>query len=200
MKLAYLGDAHDHWKGSVFTYLREEEILRGFFVDSMVTDVSPWKAANSKLYAHLLRIDESQLVQHDRTLFEERGQRERYFSNIPRFGDLFLDPDTGIKTSGPTHENYLLPKELFEIMEWERSRLVAVYQHSARGKMRERVERVIAKLAERKTPFSCSSYESNTVALLFFSLAAERAQAVHDCFARLTRGTDAANRVGRWNC
>jgi hypothetical protein len=71
MKLTYLGDAHDHWKGSVFQYLQEGEILRNFLVDSMATDASPWNTANSKLYAHLLRIEESHLVQHDRTLFQE---------------------------------------------------------------------------------------------------------------------------------
>ena len=58
MKLTYLGDAHDHWKGSVFQYLQEGEILRNFLVDSMATDASPWNTANSKLYAHLLRIEE----------------------------------------------------------------------------------------------------------------------------------------------
>jgi hypothetical protein len=96
MKLAYLGDAHDHWKGSVFQYLQEGEILRNFLVDSMATDASPWNTANSKLYAHLLRIEETQLVQHDRTLFQDRKSRRRYFLNIPPTGDLFLDPDTGI--------------------------------------------------------------------------------------------------------
>jgi hypothetical protein len=201
MKLTYLGDAHDHWKGSVFQYLQEGEILRNFLVDSMTTDASPCNTANSKLYAHLLRIEEGQLVQHDRTLFQERRYRERYFLDIPRAGDLFLDPDTGIKTGGSTHENYLLPKELFELIELEKDRLVIVYQHSAHGsKMRERVKSVLAKLAEQKRPFSCSSYESNTVALLFFSMTAERTQSVRGCFARLTRGTDAANRIGHSNC
>jgi len=131
------------------------------------------------------------------TLFQERRYRERYFLGIPRTGDLFLDPDTGIKTRGSTHEKYLLPRELFELIEPERDRLVIVYQHSAHGsKMHDRVKRVLAKLAEQKRPFSCSSYESNTVALLFFSMTAERTQSVRDCFARLTRGTDAANRIG----
>jgi hypothetical protein len=112
-----------------------------------------------------------------------------------------LDPDTGIKTSGSAHENHLQPEELLEIMEIEKNRLVVVYQHSARGsKMRERVEGVLAALRERKTPFFCSSYESNTVALLFFSRTAERTQKVHECFFRLVRGTDAERRVGHWNC
>jgi hypothetical protein len=141
------------------------------------------------------------LVQHDRTLFQDRKSRRRYFLNIPRTGDLFLDPDTGITTGDSTHENYLRPRELFELMETEKDRLVTVYQHSAHGsKMRERVKSVLAKLAEQKKPFACSSYESNTVALLFFSMTAERTQSVRDCFARLTHGTDAANRIGLWNC
>jgi hypothetical protein len=166
----------------------------------MASDASPWNTANSKLYAHLLRIEEGQLVQHDRTLFQERRYRRQYFLNIPLGGDLFLDPDTGIKT-GSNNENYLLPQELFELMGTEKDRLVIVYLHSANGsKMRERVKSVLAKLAEQKRAFSCSSYESNTVALLFFSMSAERTQSVRGCFARLTRGTDAANRIGHWNC
>ncbi len=201
MKLAYLGDAHDHWKGSVFTYLHEANVFRDFVVDPMITDASPWSASNVKLYAHLLRIDDGQLVQHDRTFLEYRKDRRRYFRDIPRTGDLFLDPDTGIKTGGPTHENYLLPRELFELMDTEHDRLIIVYQHSARGsRMRDRVERVLEKLAETKGAFSCSSYESNTVALLFFSRTAERTQTVARCFSPLTHGTDAARRIGQWNC
>lgn len=201
MKLAYLGDAHDHWKGSIFTYLQETELVRKFSVDPMVTDPSSWNAASSKLYAHLLRVDVDQLVQHHRTLFEERASRRRYFADIPRTGDIFLDADTGIKTSGSAHENHLLPKELFEMMESERDRLVIVYQHSSRGlKMRARVEGVLIKLKEQKTPFFCASYESNTVALLLFCRTAERVQKVRDCFYRLVRGTDAERRVGYWNC
>jgi len=201
MKLEYLGDAYDHWKGAVFEYLQEGKVLRNFLVDSMATDTSPWNTPNSKLYAHLLRIKESQLLQHDRTLFEERNDRKSYFSTIPRTGDLFLDPDTGINTGGFTHENHLHPKELFDVMEPEKDRLVVVYQHGAQGrKMRDRVKIVLAKLTEQKKPFSCSSYESNTVALLFFSRAAERTEMVRDHFFRLIRGTDAEKRIGYWNC
>jgi hypothetical protein len=170
MNLAFLGDAHDHWKGAVLWYLQKENVLRNFSVDPMATDDSQWKEADSKLYARLLRIEERQLVRHKRTLREDRKDRNLYFSQIPQTGDLFLDPDTGIFTSGSKREKYLLSKELFEILESESDRLVVVYQHSARnGKMRERVKQVLGRLKEQKSPFSCSSYESNTAALLFFS-------------------------------
>jgi hypothetical protein len=86
-------------------------------------------------------------------------------------------------------------------MEPEKERLVVVYQHGAQGRqMRDRIESVLAKLTEQKRPFSCSSYESNTVALLFFSRTAERTETVRDCFYRLIRGTDAEKRIGYWNC
>ena len=101
MKLTYLGDAHDHWKGSVFQYLQEGEILRNFLVDSMATDASPWNTANSKLYAHLLRIEESQLVQHGRTLSQDRKARRQYFLNIPRTGNSFWTRTQASKLAAP---------------------------------------------------------------------------------------------------
>ncbi len=67
-------------------------------VDPMVTDISPWCASDSQTYARLLRVEEGQLVQHHHGLLQ--SDRKPYFSEIPATGDLFLDPDIGIKTGG----------------------------------------------------------------------------------------------------
>jgi hypothetical protein len=53
----------------------------------------------------------SVLVRHDHGL--RQSDRKPYFSAIPATGDLFLDPDIGIKTGGRNRtEEYLLPTEL----------------------------------------------------------------------------------------
>ena len=61
MNRDYLGDALDHWKGSVFEYLKREKLLRNFMVDPMATDDSKWDEDDSRLLAQLLRIEERQL-------------------------------------------------------------------------------------------------------------------------------------------
>ena len=142
MKLQFLGDALDHWKGSVFETLQQQGVLRDFFVDPMASDAPAWKPADSKLFARLLRIEQRQL----------------------------LDPDTGIKTGTVKRiEQYLLPTELFEAMGRGENRIVVVYQHVRAKKTRERIEKVIATLNAKDGQFCCTSYESGTVAFLFLS-------------------------------
>jgi hypothetical protein len=196
MNRGYLGDALDHWKGSVFEYLQREKLLRNFMVDPMATDDSKWDEHDSRLFAQLLRIEERQLVQH---AYELSHDRRQYFAEIPPRGDLFLDPDTGIKTGSVKRiEHYLLPVELFEVLKTEEDRLIVVYQHIRAKRTRTRLETVVETLREQDRQFSCSSYESGTVALLFFSRTGDRAEAVRDCFTRLL-GTHSEKRIGYWN-
>jgi hypothetical protein len=183
MKTDFLGDALDHWKGSIFGYLQEGRLLRNFLIDPMSTDTSQWCEADTSLYAQLLRVDEKQLVQHKERL---REGRRLYFSEIPKAGDLFLDPDTGIKTGRDSSNDiykFLRATELFELMQDEKDRLVIVYQH-ARG-VRQRVHNIWTALKGRREPFACSSYEAGTVAMLFFSSAPHRAELIRDSFCRL---------------
>ena len=197
MNLQYLGDALDHWKGSVFQTLQAEDVLRGFSVDAMVSDASAWKPTDRKLFARLLRIEESQVVHHNHDLCHER---ERYFGEIPSQGDLFLDPDTGVTTGRVERiEQYLRPDELFSAIEREKDRVVVVYQHVRAQKTRVRVEQVLDRLRKQKQKFFCASYESGTVALLFFSQESKRIVSVRDCFRGLL-GSHANNRIGYWNC
>src|SRR5262245_13189623 len=142
MNLHYLGDALDHWKGSIFEYLQKEKLLKDFLVDPMPTDDSKWNSDDSRLFAQLLRIEERQLVRHTYSLSQHRN---RYFAEIPPRGDLFLDPDTGIKTGSVRRtECYLLPEELLEVMRAEDNRMIVVYQHVRAKKTRERLEAIIA--------------------------------------------------------
>jgi len=196
MNRQYMGDALDHWKGSVFEYLQRERVLRSFLVDPMATDASRWNRDDTRLFARLLRIEERQLVQHTHDL---RQDRKRYFAEMSPTGDLFLDPDTGIKTGRVKHlEQYVLPKEIFDAMATEENRMIVVYQHIRAEKTRSRLEKIVAALRAQERSFSCSSYESPTVALLFLCRAADRAEAVRDCFKRFL-GTNWNKRIGYWN-
>ncbi len=196
MNLRYLGDALDHWKGSVFEMLQEEGLVKGLQVDAMCSDKEPWKTDDVELYARLLRIKRAQLMQHRHDLCKDRS---KYFSEVSITGDIFLDPDTGIKTGDVRHlEHYLTPNEFFDVMKQDKERLVIVYQHVRAQRTRQRVENVLAILNQRHVAFTCASYESGTVALLFFGAESRRVKRVHDYFANFL-GTHAASRIGYWN-
>ena len=109
MNLMYLGDALDHWKGSLFEFLQAEQLLRDFAVDPMATDGHFWEDTDFALFARLLRINANQILRHEFPLV----QRAPYFNEIDHAGDLFLDPDTGIQTGGNGHPaKYVKPHEL----------------------------------------------------------------------------------------
>ena len=120
MNLEYLGDALDHWKGSLFDFLQSERILRHFAVDPMATDRAQWNDADFCLYARLLHINRDQIIQHKAPLLF----RDRYFSEIKRDVDVFLDPDTGIGVGSPI-EKYVKPKDLASLL---RSASVALWR------------------------------------------------------------------------
>lgn len=195
MNLRYLGDALDHWKGSVFEMLQGAGLLKGLQVDAMASDKERWEAADTELYARLLRVGPTKLVQHSRCLLEDRGQ---YFKELPANGDIFLDPDTGIQTGAVRNpEHYLLPKELYETMKQNKERLVVVYQHVRAQQTRQRVENVLTFLRHQQVAHSCTSYESGTVALLFFGTEFRRVKKIRDHFAQFL-GTHAITRIGYW--
>src|SRR5579872_798805 len=107
MNLDYLGDALDHWKGSLFEYLRAKNLLRDFVVDPMATDRERWHEADFSLFARLLRIGPDQIIRHEASLLA----RAQYFAEIAPGGDIFLDPDTGIATSGSSEAaKYVRPR------------------------------------------------------------------------------------------
>jgi hypothetical protein len=126
LNLAFLGDALDHWKGSLFESLQQNSIVKGFAVDPMARDLPEWKPDDFALFAKLLRVDRSQIVSHHRPLSDRGG----YFGELEHRGDLFLDPDTGIATGRPSL-NYVSPMEIANLLE-PADRLLVVYQTCAR--------------------------------------------------------------------
>ena len=94
MNLRFLGDALDHWKGSLFELLQKTNQLHNFVVDPTAADWGSWQPEHVDAFARLLRIDRRQIILHNASLKD----RTMYFNEIRSEGDLFLDPDTGIKT------------------------------------------------------------------------------------------------------
>lgn len=194
MNLAYLGDALDHWKGSLFEFLTAEDLLRDFAVDPMATDGTAWAPADFALYARLLRVSEPQILRHAYPL----AARSKYFAEITHRGDLFLDPDTGIQTgAGSPVDKYIKRGELASMLQAHDGAVVAVYQHVRAQKTCDRVDGCMRALAQVLDVMAWCSYESGNVAMVFLSREAGRTTAVAQGFRGLLgRHADGRIRAG----
>jgi hypothetical protein len=162
MKIDYLADALDHWKGSLFEYLQSENALRDLGVDPMATDRDQWNDADFCLYARLLRVGRDQIISHGTPLLF----RDCYFAEIDCLGDIFLDPDTGIGKGSPI-EKYVKPKELATLLSSTPGRVIAVYQHVRARTTRDCVDKCIADVDRQVEIGGWCSYESPSVAMIF---------------------------------
>ena len=183
MNLRFLGDALDHWKGSLIGSLQDAGILRSLFLDPMASDATSWRPEDVEVYARLLRVDRSQIVEHRVNL----NERDAYFHEIPSTDDLFLDPDTGIATGAvrePTR--YVTPPEVWRLFQVSENRLLLVYQHVRAQKVSDRVDKVLAALWHHSGG-QCGwcSYESAGVAMLFLARQPERTAALVAHFHQL---------------
>lgn len=191
MNLKYLGDALDHWKGSLFEYLSNAGVLRDFAVDPMASDLLEWTEADYVLFARLLRVNESQIIRHQNSLFD----RPRYLAELTHEGDLFLDPDTGIATGYvKKEEQYVIPREVAMLLPESSDRLLAVYQHVRAQKVSVRVDECLASLTKDICDFGWCSYESGTVAMVFLSGQPSRTRSVAETL-RVLLGRHAVQRV-----
>ena len=191
MNLKYLGDALDHWKGSLLEQLRESDALRGLAVDPMASDLSSWAEGDFALFARLLRVSRSQIVQHQFGLKE----RSQYFAEIEHRDDLFLDPDTGIATGRVKDPaQYLKPAEVARLLMVSADRLIIVYQHVRAQAVSGRVDAVLGVLKCELSKFAWCSYESGTVAMVFLAQSVDRTTPVASCFRKLL-GRHAVSRI-----
>lgn len=190
MNLAFLGDALDHWKGSIFESLQQARVVRDFAVDAMASDRDDWRQEDSTLFAKLLRVEPGKLIPHKQSL----ADRKSYFEEIKHKGDLFLDPDTGIAT-GRVSKKHLAPSEVAALLE-SGDRLLAVYQHVRAIKVCDRVD-AVCRVIQRASPRAhWCSYESGTVAMIFFATAPGRVDDVRGHFTSLL-GRHAEGRIRR---
>lgn len=195
MNLCYLGDAFDHWKGSLFESLQQAELLNGFAVDPMATDSREWQTDDYELFARLLRIRRDQFVSHRCSL---AADRVGYFQEIEHSGDLFLDPDIGVATSNVRDiSKYIRPGEVRSLLGYRPNRVIVVYQHVRGQRTHDRIQTVVANLMPNDQAFACCSYESGTVAMLFFSRDFERVRDIHRHYEELL-GRHADRRVYCW--
>lgn len=172
MNSSFLGDALDHWKGALFSYLLQEKALNDLAADPMLTDPEGWGPGDFRLYARLLNLPEDRVLAHSRSLRD----RNAYFGEIAHAGDIFLDPDVGIATHRVRRpEQYVEVVDVIRLLFSGLNRMVVVYQH-VRGKtVTDRVDRVVSKFPDS---LFWVSYESGTVAMLFISLAPWRTDRV----------------------
>lgn len=197
MNLLYLGDALDHWKGSLFGRLQDAELLRDFAVDAMASDAGEWQENDWGLLADLLRVRAGQIVRHESAL---AAGRPPYFAEITHARDLFLDPDVGVaprsvRDTSKDASKYVFADEVRGLLRRNPERVVAVYQHVRGRRTRERVQEVVLALGAPGPPWC--SYESPTVAMLFFSLSQGRIDGIFGAFEALL-GDHAARRVYSW--
>ena len=195
MNLCYLGDALDYWKGSLLERMQQAKLLTELAVDPMASDAADWTDFDRALFATLLRITPAQIVQHREFLCANRA---RYFREIAHAADIFLDPDTGIATGRVRDmSQYVGAAELHALLDAQPSRVIAVYQHIRAIPTRRRLGTIYAHVSADPRPFSCCSYESSTVAMLFFSRNARRVEAIHE-FHNGILGTHATMRTFLW--
>jgi len=191
VNLTFLGDALDHWKGSIFESLQRGGILRHFAVDPMASDLSQWTAEDFALYARLLRIDRGQILAHSQSLVD----REAYFQEIRHTGDLFLDPDIGVAT-GRCSAKHVAPREIATLLQADR--LVVVYQHVRGQRVADRVDAVCAAIRAHAHGAPWCSYESGTAAMIFFASYRGRVASVREhFFERLGRHATGRIRASR---
>jgi hypothetical protein len=158
----------------------------------MAADADEWQDGDLVLFASLLHVEASQLRNHHNLV----TARAAYFGEITH--DLFLDPDTGIATGNVRYPwQYAMPKEIHTLLSAYPTRTVAVYQHIRARRTRDRIQEIIAVLAQSQPNFACASYESATVAMLFLSQSADRIAAINETF-RNWLGRHADGRIGVW--
>ena len=183
MNRTFLGDALDHWKGSLIRQLQDEGLVRNLAVDPMLTDAKKWSDDEVATYARLLHVRRGQVLSRSARLAESRT--EHFKKAGQHQGDIFLDPDTGIRTGRvKAPERYVATGEIGELLSLVPERLLMVYQHGARAQgLSSRIETVIRALRDQTDcPFCWSSYESGTVAMLFLSRTYDRTHGIAQHF------------------
>lgn len=151
VRLEKLGDALDHWKGSLVRLLQGKNALVNLHVLPMITDpIKCWTPPHFCLYAHLLGVDVSAILNQNVKICQKQG-RSDYFMADPSH-DLFLDPDTGIREK--ESQQHVKPSELMKyLVPKGSSRLLLIYQHKDTRKNpngnKQSVEEILKDLAKR---------------------------------------------------
>jgi ketosteroid isomerase-like protein len=159
MQRLWLGDAFDFWKGALLAVLRESATpARPLKVLPMLTD-GDWSAADLATYASLLGVSVPDLLT---TSTLTPANRTSYFAAWEGLGDdVFLDPDTGVKTYKVTPA-YVHPDTIWRLLSDHNT--AAVYQHRGRARVGWLADTV---RTLRGTGAAATGYEAGAVGMVF---------------------------------
>ncbi len=173
MNSEHLGDALDHWKGSLLSLLVDKRLIRQVLVEPMITDPQKWPSEDIETYKRLLKLE---IIFHDSSTFPS-GKRKDYFNAVPKDGDIFLDPDIGIARGNPEKGHITVPDIINMLSE---DRVVMVYQHSGQRAPKQKDltassshQWLVASrnkiTADGTSNVHCTVYECKQVAMFFVS-------------------------------
>jgi hypothetical protein len=169
MRLDHLGDALDHWKGSVIRLVKSERLK----VLPMLTDQDRWSPEDFKAYARLLGRRPQDFLRKD-ALFA-KSSRAAYFRLPPR-RDVFLDPDTGIASELKANEKRVKPSEIATLLKGSPSRMLLIYQHASRKKDGIRDKLGLLRSTEGLKRCHLFAYDSGAASMVFISKNKKRIQ------------------------
>jgi hypothetical protein len=170
MNLKYLGDAFDHWKGSIIELLSGS--LSDIHVDPMLTDIDIWKPSHFETYAKLLRVPFDNIIRYKST-----------YENIKDEWDLFLDPDTGIAPPSSCGKKHLCLKNINDLLPSTSKRLLLIYQHSFRKE--NYVQDKLNQIKNDRNLKGChfiGYWSGNFVSMIFISRSKQRINKVKASF------------------
>jgi hypothetical protein len=145
MQFSKLGDAFDHWKGSLLGYIRGAGEAVPLVAVPMFTEYSrtTWTAEWLALNARFLGLSSpNMLALAHRPFIGLRKQRSQYFDDLCEEltrraqgtsgirVDVFLDPNTGIRAAPTSSANHVTFAEAKRLAKLECVRFVAVYDQS----------------------------------------------------------------------
>lgn len=165
MNINHLGDAYDHWKGSIIKILNESRNIQNLAVEPMFTDKKTWGQVNVQTYARLLNLWPND-IQHTNlpTWKQWKGRRNLYFKEIRYNGDLFIDPDTGIGTNG---RKYIRVDEIGNLL--DKKRVLMIYQHFAHKTFENQCRIIRNKIRQIRKQATYCVYQCGQVAMIFIS-------------------------------
>jgi hypothetical protein len=175
MNLAHLGDALDHWKGSLIELIGGKNVR----VVPMFTDDKPWTEQQIEAYARLLRMRPEDVLKRD-CCFSGKT-RTSYFCDLGEH-DLFLDPDTGVAPDDKNaKKEHIRTSEIAGLLSAAPSRMLLIYQHASRDK--DALGKKLNSLRSNKSLNGCDifAYDSGSVSMLIMTQDHGRAHGVLDC-------------------
>jgi hypothetical protein len=125
MNREHLGDALDHWKGSLICLLQNE------LVNLHVLPMIPkrrldWTPDHFIIYARLLGVRVEAILNRDSGILPKQ-HRDKYFG-VCSSHDLFIDPDNGIGNDRGGSDQHITRFEVAKLIPENSGNLLLVYQ------------------------------------------------------------------------